>query len=87
MADLACVDSALLLVRGDVNASIGLDLAGKPRRTPRSHNSPTVLQSASTVRCDSGSDTARFDYMQSGDREIYLYERSCLHLHGRKVRQ
>jgi diguanylate cyclase (GGDEF)-like protein len=35
--------------------------------------------SAGAVRCDSGSDTALFDYVQSADREMYLHKRSCLH--------
>jgi len=35
--------------------------------------------SAGAVRCDPGSGTALFDYVQSADREMYLHKRSCLH--------
>jgi diguanylate cyclase (GGDEF)-like protein len=38
MADLAHVDSALLLVRGEVNAAIEFDRTGKPRKAPHSHD-------------------------------------------------
>jgi len=38
MVDLAHVDSALLLVRGEVNASIGFDSRGQPHNAPRSHD-------------------------------------------------
>ena len=37
MADLAHVDSALLLVRGEVNAAIGFDRTGEPHKAPSSH--------------------------------------------------
>ena len=38
MAELAHVDSALLLVRGEVNAAIEFDRTGKPRKAPGSHD-------------------------------------------------
>jgi len=38
MADLAHACSALLLLRGEVNASIGFDHSGKPRKTGTSHD-------------------------------------------------
>ena len=37
MADLAHVDSALLLVRGEVNEAIGFDRRGVPHKAPSSH--------------------------------------------------
>jgi len=38
MTELAHVDRALLLVRGEVNASIGFDRTGKPRSVSHSHD-------------------------------------------------
>ena len=38
MVDLAQVDSALLLIRGEVNESIGFDRTGKPRKADRNHD-------------------------------------------------
>ncbi|HBF49733.1 MAG TPA: GGDEF domain-containing protein, partial [Massilia sp.] len=38
MAELAHAGRALLLVRGEVNASIGFDRAGKPRKAGASHD-------------------------------------------------
>ena len=38
MADLAQVDKALLLVRGEVNESIGFDCRGRPSRVGRNHD-------------------------------------------------
>jgi hypothetical protein len=38
MTELAHVDSALLLVRGEVNECIGFDCTGKPHKAPRSHD-------------------------------------------------
>jgi len=37
LAELVHADSALLLVRGEVNESIGFDRTGRPRQAPRSH--------------------------------------------------
>ena len=38
MVDLAQVDSALLLIRGEVNESIDFDRTGKPRKSDRNHD-------------------------------------------------
>jgi diguanylate cyclase (GGDEF)-like protein len=58
MADLADVDSALLLVRGEVNEAIGFDRTGEPHKAPSSHE---WYRMASARLDDDAGDTAMAD--------------------------